>query len=566
MDAPNNESPGLLHLLWKKLRWGLPFMAALLPIVLLSVYSFRISSGSVEDLVESGNMSGTSNVAQLVTQEFTQTVELAHAIASVPGTVEAVRNRDGVAMTTRLRAIVLAYPQIDRVFVTDADGLLWSDYPQMPGAFGRDFSGTEWHQNVSREWKPYISGVYIRSSDRAEPVVAIAMPVMEGGIASGILVFEYRTDQITRWLDNIRLGKSGNLFLIDHAGIAVAHPTLPDDLPRVYEGYRSIPQIHQAQQNVFSTSRYIDPLTDIEMIATFQPLSVGSNLWVAVAQQPADEAFAVLNRLKFSIRLAGLILTFVTLGMVIALARTTARNEKLNRELAAKNDTLRDITSFVSHQLRAPVTAMRWTIEEIIDGDFGDVSEQVKEALVSLKDVAIQNGNLINDILNVSRIDRGVIEVACEHVALKDIAERALRDYKPALEKAGLSLALKGMEQDITVVADKEKMAEAVTNAISNAIKHTKKGGLTITLRRDDAFGYIDVTDTGEGMTQEIMDKLFDRAGVSGSNTNSAASTGLGLFIARNFMQLQKGNITVASQPGKGSTFTYQIPLAVGVD
>ena len=104
-------------------------------------------------------------------------------------------------------------------------------------------------------------------------------------------------------------------------------------------------------------------------------------------------------------------------------------------------------------------------------------------------------------------------------------------------------------------------MAEAVTNAISNAIKHTKEGGLTISLRKDDAFGYIDVTDTGEGMTDDILRSLFNRAGVKSSNTDSASSTGLGLFIARNFMQLQGGDITVTSKPGKGSTFAYKIPL-----
>jgi len=538
-------------------------MAALLPIMLLSVYSFQIASGSVEDLVESGNISATNNLAQHATQDFNKTVRLAYAIASVQGTVEAVNGRDDLAMGTRLKAIVLAYPQIDRVFVTDPKGTLWSDFPSAPGSYGKNFSETEWFKGVSERWKPYISGVYLRSYSRPEAVLAIAVPVWDAEKnVTGIMVYEYRASQITRWLQNIRLGSNGHLFLVDHRGNVVAHPNLATDEPQLFVGYGSEPLVQEAARNSFKTAEYFDPLEKKQMIASFQPISVGSNTWVAIAQQPVAEAYAVLNEVKVNIRLAGLILTFITLGMVIALARMSARNERLNRELGNKNQTLQDITSFVSHQLRAPVTAMRWTIEGMLDGDYGNVAGQLKEALASLKDVSIQNGELINDILNMSRIDRGVIEVESAPVKLSDIVDRALRDYRVALEKAGLSLTLNGMEQEIIVTADKEKMAESVTNAISNAIKHTKKGGITISLRKDMAMGYIDVTDTGEGMTPEIMNRLFSRTGIAGKNTDSASSTGLGLYIARNFMQLQKGDISVASEPGKGSTFTYSVPLA----
>lgn len=312
----------------------------------------------------------------------------------------------------------------------------------------------------------------------------------------------------------------------------------------------------------FLQQEYVDPLMGIRMVAVMQSVAVGPSRWIVVAQQPVTEAYAVLHSVRLRISLAGAVLTFVTVLTVLALASAERKNEKLNAALEARNSTLQDITSFVSHQLRAPITAMRWTIESMLDGDNGPITPDLKTALVQLQDVAIQNGNLINDILNVSRIDRGVIDVAVAPVALNEIAERALRDYRVALEKAGLSLTLEGMESMVMVLADKDKMAEAVTNAISNAINHTKQGGVTIRLRSDASMGYIDVADTGEGMPPDIMEKLFNRAGVKGSNTDSSASTGLGLYIARNFMRLQKGDISVTSTPGKGSTFAYSVPLA----
>ncbi len=556
------QATGEIHPLRHALRWSLPFFAALLPIVLLSIYSFRIASSSVETLVESANLAAASNVSQLMTEDVTQMITLAHAVASVKGTVDAAKTQDALTMNIRLKALVLAYPQLGRAFVTDSGGMLWSDYPSVPGSYGSSQAKMEWYKTLSSKWKPTVSGVYLPFSGARSPVFALAVPIAEGsGSVLGALVLEYRTDQIGKWLQNIHLGESGYVYVVDQTGMVLAHPQLPLT-DRLYDTYTGVLRIREAINNNFSTNEYIDPLTKKRTIATFQPVSVGANIWVIVAGQPTDEAYKQLESVKFRIRLAGGILTLVTLGMVIALAVISRRNERLSNALSAKNKTLQDITSFVSHQLRAPVTAMKWTVESILDGDYGPVAKKLVEPLNSLRDVSIENGNLINDILNVSRIDRGVIEVATVPVLLSDVVERALRDYRVALEKAGLSLTLKGMEEKIMVQADLEKMAESVTNSISNAIKHTKKGGITMTLRKDAQFAYIDVSDTGEGMTPEILGKLFDRTGMTGKNTDSAQSTGLGLYIARNFMRLQKGDITVSSVEGKGSTFSYSIPLS----
>lgn len=547
---------------FKALRWSLPFLAALLPIMLLGIFSYKTASESVRSLVESQNETATLNVSQLLTQDFKRTTDIAGAIASVPGTLDAVRTKNDFAMQARLQAIVLAYPQIDRVFITDRSGTLWTDFPRVAGEFAKNQSATDWYRGISLRWKPYISNAYIRSHDPESPVVAIATPIFdETGRVMGALVFEYRAELIRRNLVSIRLGETGYAFVVDGAGNVVAHPRIGTGTI-IRDEYSGVEEIkHSRSESMFFTSEYIDPLAKKRMAASFQPLTLGGNSWVVIAQQPAAEAFAPLNRVRANISIMSGVLSLITLGMVIALGYMERRNEKLNKQLGEKNQTLQDITSFVSHQLRAPVAAMRWTIEGIIDGDYGKVTPEIAEPLGSLKDVAIQNGKLIDDILNISRIDRGVIEVVTEAVPLKDIAERAMRDYHTAAEKAGLTLTLKDSPA-ITVQADKEKMAESVTNAISNAIKHTKKGGITLSCRSDGAFGYIDVTDTGEGMPPEILNNLFSRTGVKGSNTNSSQSTGMGLYIARNFMQLQGGDILVTSESGKGSTFSYKIPLS----
>ena len=221
-----------------------------------------------------------------------------------------------------------------------------------------------------------------------------------------------------------------------------------------------------------------------------------------------------------------------------------------------------DFISFVSHQLKAPVTGIRWILEQILDGDFGTLPPELREAMLDLKSINADNYHLITDILNASRIERGVIAVDLQPVSLQTVAEDAVRDYRQAAEKAGLSLGFEDVGQEITVLADREKAAEAVANAISNAVKYTQEGGITICLRQEGDCGIIEVRDTGRGIPPEIVKKLFTRNQILGGSASPERSTGLGLYIAKKFMEIQGGSVTVESTVDVGSTFTYRIPLA----
>ncbi|MDO8649576.1 MAG: PAS domain S-box protein [Candidatus Peregrinibacteria bacterium] len=671
-------------LLLSRIKWGFPFLATFLPIALLSIYTFRIATQSVQEVVRAENLAQTSNVSQLLTQDITRSVSLARAVASIPGTLQALRERDAFSLTSRLKAIIVAYPQIDRAVVVDAQGKLESAYPTETTASGTDLSQEEWFTATQVGRKPFISGVYMRADEgKAESVLAIALPIVGGtGGVLGTLMFEYHTGQITKWLQNVKVSHGGHLLVLDHRGILVAHPSAASS-GELYAGYAQLDPVQAALRGELLTAEYVDPLTHERMVATFLPLAVGRNLWVVISQQPVKQAYAELTSVKINISIAGAILTVCTLGMVVGLARMSARNNRLNRLLQEKNlqlsetasivrssndaiigltleghirtwnasaeavygysapevlnqhirmlfpeenraemetilaktrdgETLkhfetncakkdghlvpisltvspvkdeagktigissisRDITerkqveqmkddfiSFVSHQLKAPVTAMRWTIESMLDGDYGTITPEMQEPLKQLETINAQNSHLITDILNVSRIDRGVIAVELKPTKLKDVAERAVRDYRVTIEKQGLTLTLEGLAQDIDVLADHDKLAEAVSNSVSNAIKHTEKGGITVRIRKEGDYGVVDVSDTGKGMSPEMLKKLFTRDQILGGSASPDKSAGLGLYIAMNFLKLQNGEITVTSEEGKGTTFTYRVPL-----
>lgn len=536
-----------------RLKWSMPILAMFMPIVFLSVYSLQIASHSVQSLVEEENISASGNLAQLIMQDIKQNVRLAHAISSIPGTINAVATGDEVALRTRLKALMVSNPQVHRAFVVDAEGKLWSEFPTAEGAYGSNFADRSWFRSVHMDARPYVSGLYIRPQFPDEPVVAIAVPIRKNGEFLGALAFEYRVKHLSKWLKNVRLGIRGHMYLLDQHGSLIAHPTIPvgHTLVKEYMGIEAIEKAHKGQLH---TSEYVDPKMNEEMIASFLPITVGRNMWVVVAQQPKVDAFALLNEVKKNLSVAGGVLTLFTLIMVSALARMGGRVLRLNQAL-------KDFTSIVSHQLKAPITAMRWNLEMMLDGDYGKLSPDLREIISEMHKVNISNYHLVMDILNISRLDRGVVAVDLTPLPLKDIAERAMRDYITAAQKAGLSLTVEG-DGDIIVMTDLEKTAESVTNAISNAIKYTKKGGITIVLSQKDGFGVIEVRDTGEGMPKAMLEKLFTRDGVKKSNSGAESSSGLGLYIAKSFMQMQGGDVVVSSKVGTGTSFTYTLKLA----
>ena len=219
-----------------------------------------------------------------------------------------------------------------------------------------------------------------------------------------------------------------------------------------------------------------------------------------------------------------------------------------------------DLISVVSHQLKTPVAEINGYIENMLEGLAGELSETQKEYLMDMRDIGNGNYRLISDLLSMSKIERGVMTVDLSPVRLEEIVELAMRDHESLVEKKNLKITVDKAPEDLWVLADKNKTAEALRNIIDNAIKCTDQGSILIRSKRNGLWGSVEISDTGIGMTAETIQRLFTKSRVLGSEA-SRAGAGLGLYIAKNFMNLQKGDITVTSEFGKGSTFFVTIPL-----
>lgn len=221
-----------------------------------------------------------------------------------------------------------------------------------------------------------------------------------------------------------------------------------------------------------------------------------------------------------------------------------------------------DFVALVSHQLKTPVAEIKEFTDIMLRGMTGNFSEKQKIYLEEMYQISARNYRLISTLLDVSRIERKVIAVNLFSFEINEVIDPVIKEHKENIHRKGLLLNLQSDNQVISVHADKDKLIEALSNIVDNAVKFTDKGTITIGTRSENDYGYIDVTDTGTGINKDIKNKLFQKDQIFFGGPSTKSGCGLGLYIAREFLKLQNGNLYLDSTSKKGSHFTLKIPLS----
>jgi signal transduction histidine kinase len=248
--------------------------------------------------------------------------------------------------------------------------------------------------------------------------------------------------------------------------------------------------------------------------------------------------------------------------------------EKQEHELELSNARLREVDkekseflSFASHQLRTPLTAIRWSIDSIMDGTYGPLPDNLKGAMKTLIDESSGMAVMINDYLNVSRIEQGRMQYQFGPVDLCVLMNDVGTELRPGVEKKGLKLEISVPQEKVMVWGDSGKLKQIFGNIIDNATKYTPQGSITVLLRKmpGTAMAHVEIRDTGIGMTDDTLKHMFSKfsRGDNAAEVNNNGS-GLGLFIVKTFIEAHHGTITAASEGvGKGTQFYVDIPLLV---
>jgi two-component system, NtrC family, sensor kinase len=266
---------------------------------------------------------------------------------------------------------------------------------------------------------------------------------------------------------------------------------------------------------------------------------------------------------EFAPQVIELLKTFATQSaLAIQNARLFREIEDKGRQLEVASQHKSEFLANMSHELRTPLNAIIGFSEVLAERMFGEINDKQAEYLADILDSGRHLLGLINDILDLSKVEAGRMELNLSDFDLPTAVDNTLMLMRERAHRRAITLRRTIDEQLTTVRADERKVKQVLLNLLSNALKFTPEGGsIEVGARVRDACFEISVTDSGVGIAPEDQATVFEEFRQVGATAQNAEGTGLGLAISRKFIELHGGRIWVASEVGKGSTFAFTVPL-----
>ncbi|MGD9116807.1 MAG: PAS domain S-box protein [Dehalococcoidia bacterium] len=246
----------------------------------------------------------------------------------------------------------------------------------------------------------------------------------------------------------------------------------------------------------------------------------------------------------------------------------TAELEQRSKELAEANVNLEEMSRHksqflanMSHELRTPLNSIIGYTKLMLDGLEGEINDEQQKDLQTVYNNSRHLLSLINDLLDLSKIEAGKVAVSYESFTIDELLDDVIPSVKQLAEGKGLSLQYKVTPGINHLYADRAKTKQTLINILGNAVKFTEKGGINLDVAEKDSEFVFSVSDTGLGIKKKDLGAIFDSfEQVGPSHVAGFEGTGLGLAISKQFVEMQGGRIWVDSQFGKGSTFTFTLP------
>jgi signal transduction histidine kinase len=245
------------------------------------------------------------------------------------------------------------------------------------------------------------------------------------------------------------------------------------------------------------------------------------------------------------------------------------QNARLFNELAEKSRQLEEASRHkseflanMSHELRTPLNAVIGFTEVLLEKYFGDLNEKQEDYLKDVLSSGQHLLSLINDILDLSKVEAGRMELELSTFDLWPVLEAGLVMVKERASRKGVELRLDRAAEAGRIEADERKVKQVLFNLLTNAVKFTPDGGkITVSVRRRDGLVEVAVADTGVGIAPEEQGRVFEEFAQARSASGQSEGTGLGLALCKRFVELHGGTITVDSEVSRGATFTVALPV-----
>lgn len=253
----------------------------------------------------------------------------------------------------------------------------------------------------------------------------------------------------------------------------------------------------------------------------------------------------------------------IVFALTIVLFVVTFSITRSMEGLAEANQLKSEFISIVSHQLRSPLSNLKWSVELLMSGRVGNITEKQAEYMKILKDNTGRMGELISDLLTVSRIEQGRFPLEKAEFSLKELAEQIIGRYKAVAEDSQVELSLEAAEDLPQAFGDLSRIKMVAENFVDNAIRYIKGGGeVRIKIEPKNKHLLFSVQDNGVGIPQSDQKNIFQKFFRSkNALKHQIHGSGLGLYIAKSIVEISGGKIGFKSKENKGSTFWFTLPI-----
>jgi signal transduction histidine kinase len=305
------------------------------------------------------------------------------------------------------------------------------------------------------------------------------------------------------------------------------------------------------------------PLRDVSV-------SAGIRSVLIVPLVRAERVFGTLvlmrrEEAEFARQTIDLMQTFASQSVLaIQNARLFREIEDKSRQLEIASKHKSQFLANMSHELRTPLNAVLGYTEMLLDGVYGEVIGEAHEIMEYIQSNGEHLLALINDVLDLSKIEAGQLTLTLDEYAVQSVVEAVVSVTQPLARAKGLDLQTSIPEDLPLGRGDERRLTQVLLNLVGNAIKFTDAGSVRITARTVGELLELTVTDTGPGIALADQERIFDAfQQVDSSSTRQKGGTGLGLAISKRIIRMHGGTIAVESAPGQGSTFRIRVPLQV---
>lgn len=474
----------------------------------------------------------------------------------------------------------------------NSDGVIVTGYPPEDAAIGLDLYATK--RNAQFDRARESKETY---TTRPVPLVQggvgsnVGVPIYSGGEFKGVIfaVIEISTLSARFLADTVSKGH-GHTYMITRSGRCLYDGTHRGIISEKYIGllcendssYADV--LRDQMSGEEGVGYYFDGDTGKQMVVTYTPVIWRGRVWSVATSVPASEAEALVRsvyqkQILFIILVIAIILAGSG-GIVLIYSRWNKELEqevekktddlrRSNTELASANTKLRELdrlksefVSMVSHELKTPLTAIKISMDVLKSLSDSETDAHTRDEMLQIIDRNIKRQKrLVNDLLDISRIETGNLKLYLEPVDLYDIIRESSNSMKDLADRKGIPILMDLRGESPQITGDHGRLVQVFMNLIGNALKFMDKGEIRIQAQVVGGHPEIRVSDTGIGIPAEELDLIFDKFHqVDSGLTREVGGSGLGLAISRGIVEGHGGSIRAESEVGRGSTFVVVLP------